>query len=148
VKYYYGIVAHYIYAIQRPDLARPYADSQWALLQSGILTSSNQIARVYHTQGMYAMGRELYDSAITFNLQALSILRPPVDSVLFYSIHESISELYQIQKNYDRAIYYYTPQLEKAKLMQDSIRDLYILINGFCYAFPSDKDSLKEIGRS
>jgi len=146
VRYYNSMVAHYTYAVLQPNTAQLYADSLWDMLRSGELVSHNQEARVYYTRGMYYIGRELYDSAIYYNLQTLSILKPPVDSTLFYGIYETISGLYAQQKNFEKAFFYYRPIIEQAEQLKHPAIDVYVLINAFCYAFPSDNDSIKNLG--
>lgn len=146
VKYFHLMAFHYAFDDRQPDSVRLYADRQWNLLQSGQLTSGNLKAWAYHTRSIYYMDKEQYDSAINSNIQALSLLHPPIDSTLLLNIYQHLSTFYSIQRNYEKATFYCQEDVRNALRLRNSAMHIDILLTAFANAFPSTNDSLKALG--
>lgn len=143
VEFYYNMVAYYT-EVRLLDSAKRYVDSQ--LQQNVTVRAANLSAMIYATKGFYFSGLELWDSAISNNLQALALLKDNPDYKMSLNLADAICLAYIHQENYEKAFYYYRPYIDELNKPGGPARKLDILLNIFAMGNDSGSDSLKVIG--
>ncbi|WP_222164863.1 sensor histidine kinase [Edaphocola aurantiacus] len=145
VDFYHSIVS-YFSQIGMFDSARIYVDSQWQFSQHNHLLAKNLKAAVYATKADYFAGQQLWDSAISNNLQALALLKECPDKKQSLNIADAISLAYMHQGNFERAFYHYRPYIDRLNEPDAPSRKLDILMNIISMGIESGNDSLAKIG--